>query len=240
MSATNDMEQQQRQRWNTYASNVDGLQSYESFLAQPGKRQIHALYRRQVRGKTILEVGCGAGHMITSLTQDDPGREITGLDLSAEMLKLAAARGCRSLVCGSGNELPFAENSFETVIAAAWVFRYLNPEQALKEVWRVLRPGGDFMFDIPLLCGTALEACAEAVRTPWRWRRAFQRPRLDLNPLSAQIWTKRLRTSGFTVVRTVGILELPFLSQRLHWAPLIENRFLQHGCLTLFHHARKP
>jgi SAM-dependent methyltransferase len=234
------LESQQQLRWNSYANSSSGLSDYEKWLALPGRRQIHELYRKHVSGKVILEVGCGAGHLMSTLLADDSSRQITGLDLSEGMLTLAAERGLSSLVQGSGNDLPFADHSFDTVVAAVWVFRYLDPERALAEARRVLRPGGQLLFDIPLNCGMFLEGLSEAVRHPARIKAAFRAQRLHLNPWSAGTWNRRLTAAGFCVEQTTGILELPFFSHRFNWAPLVRSRLIQHFCLSLFHKAKAP
>lgn len=237
---TSALESEQRRRWDDYGSSPDCLKDYEAWLASFGKSQLHLMYRQWVRGGKILEIGCGAGHLITALREDCSARDITGLDISAGMLKLAASRGCSSLVEGSASDLPFAEGSFDTVIAAVWVFRYLpDRERALREVRRVLRAGGELLFDVPLFTGAALEAVSEVVRCPLRWRHILRNARLRLNPISSRAWTKRLAASKFSVLRVAGVLELPWLTHRLRWAPVIENPLLQNLCLSVLYHAKR-
>ncbi len=231
-----EMEEQQRTRWNAYVSR-GGLVEYDDWLRTPGKQIVHELYRKRLKGRRVLEVGCGAGHLVRALEADDPAREITGLDLSQKMLDIAAARGVRSLVCGSGNNLPFPDGSFDAVVAAVWVFRYVEP-RALGEVRRVLRPNGQFMFDVPLFFGTALEACAATIKSPRRWKRHWNEARLHLNPPSPRTWEKRLVDAGFSINEVIGIIEIPFFTRRFAWSPCVTNPLACHLSLTCFYHAR--
>lgn len=88
-------------------------------------------------GRRILDLGCGKGRFAARLRS--AGARVVGLDLSASML--AAASGL-DRVRASARRLPFADGTFDAVVAVE-VFEHMAAIDAvLVEVRRVLRPGG--------------------------------------------------------------------------------------------------
>lgn len=76
-----------------------------------------------------------------------PGKDIVAIDLSREMLDAAQTRakcyhGCLSLQEADLQQLPFANESFDTVATASTLCSVANPLNGLREVYRVLKPGG--------------------------------------------------------------------------------------------------
>jgi demethylmenaquinone methyltransferase/2-methoxy-6-polyprenyl-1,4-benzoquinol methylase len=101
-------------------------------------------------GMRVLDVGCGTGDLtlIVARRLGDSGR-VVGLDLTPEMLIVArekvAASGLGSrieLVQGNALELPFPDASFDAVTAGFSLRNMADLDGALREMHRVLRPGG--------------------------------------------------------------------------------------------------
>ncbi len=120
----------------------------------------------QVGGR-ILEVGVGTG---ISLPDYAPGNRIVGVDISEPMLAKArervAALGLRhveALEVMDAEKLAFPDGSFDVVVAQYVVTAVPNPERALDEFARVLRPGGE----IVILSRVGAEAGLR--RTVERW-----------------------------------------------------------------------
>ena len=95
------------------------------------------------KGRT-LEVGIGTGR---NLEHYPAGVELTGIDVSARMLQRARRRAERlgravHLVVGDAQALPFADGSFDTVVATCVFCSVADPGRGLAEVRRVLKPGG--------------------------------------------------------------------------------------------------
>jgi SAM-dependent methyltransferase len=88
----------------------------------------------------VLEVGGGQGELAERI-QRELGAAVTFLDLSPGMVELARARGLEAQV-GDVQELPFADGSFETVVAAWMLYHAPDIDRALAEVARVLTTGG--------------------------------------------------------------------------------------------------
>jgi SAM-dependent methyltransferase len=93
----------------------------------------------------VLEVGCGNGNIWReNLDRIPPGWRITLTDLSAGMVEEArAVLGDRAdYVVTDVQELPFADESFDAVVANHMLFHVEDRARALGEIARVLRPGG--------------------------------------------------------------------------------------------------
>ncbi|HVX77783.1 MAG TPA: methyltransferase domain-containing protein [Bradyrhizobium sp.] len=100
-------------------------------------------------GGRVLEVGVGTG---ISLPLYSPNVRIFGTDISEEMLKKAKRRvtegdlkNIEGLAVMDAEKLEFPDNSFDVVMAQYVVTAVPNPEAALDEFARVLRPGGELI-----------------------------------------------------------------------------------------------
>lgn len=100
------------------------------------------------RGR-VLEIGFGCGSSLDAYPQE--GLELVGLDPNPGMLRRAAARTARApfrveLVQAGAERIPLPDQSFDTVVSH-WTLCSLNDRAgALREVRRVLRPGGRLLF----------------------------------------------------------------------------------------------
>jgi len=90
--------------------------------------------------KRLLEVGGGQGELAERIRRE-LGAEVTFLDLSPRMVELARARGLDALE-GDVQTLPFADRTFDTVVAAWMLYHVPDLDRALAEIARVLVPGG--------------------------------------------------------------------------------------------------
>lgn len=99
-------------------------------------------------GMSVLDLGCGPGVVACSLATEIPNGHVVGVDLSDELLSQAVANqrnlGVQNLSFMPGNiyDLSFDEGTFDFVYAR-FVFQHLkDPQAALKNIFRVLKPGG--------------------------------------------------------------------------------------------------
>jgi ubiquinone/menaquinone biosynthesis C-methylase UbiE len=108
--------------------------------------------------RAVLEIGVGTGRLLSKVRA--PMR--VGVDVSAEMLRWATTRGGLALVRADAHHLPFADASFDAVLAGKGAFRYLDPPRGFAECARVLRPGGRL-------------ALHQYAADTWTWRRLLGR-----------------------------------------------------------------
>ena len=98
---------------------------------------------------TVLDIGCGAGAM--SLMAAELGFKVTGTDASHEMLSQAQsnaqALGLSALfLTGSAEKPEFDDHSFSAVISRNVLWNLSEPEAALREYLRILKPGGTLFY----------------------------------------------------------------------------------------------
>ncbi|MDQ6876135.1 MAG: class I SAM-dependent methyltransferase [Candidatus Dormibacteraeota bacterium] len=105
---------------------------------------------RDVHGK-VLDVGCGAGSVAKAVKRERPDLEVFGCDLSQSAVEAAsAAPEGVDFRLATAEGLPFSDGELDFV----WIFDVLehvdDPDTVLREVARVLRPGGGFHIVLPL------------------------------------------------------------------------------------------
>lgn len=94
----------------------------------------------EVRGR-VLDVGFGTG---LSLPYYPPGAEVVGVDLSLPMLQHAPHSAER--IQANAEQLPFADESFDSATFSLCLCTIPDPERAVREAVRVVRPGGPMVF----------------------------------------------------------------------------------------------
>ena len=103
-------------------------------------------------GREVLEVGCGAGQCARWLGAR--GARTVGVDLSFRQLQHSrriddSAQLGVPTVCATATALPFADQRFDVVFSAFGALQFVHEAgRAVKEVARVLRPGGRFAFSV--------------------------------------------------------------------------------------------
>lgn len=100
-----------------------------------------------VRGRDVLELGCGAAQWTAALAQ--AGARAVGLDVSGAQLahaRAAAGGPPLALVQADAERVPFADASFDVVFGDHGAMSFCDPRRTVPEVARVLRPGGTLAF----------------------------------------------------------------------------------------------
>ncbi len=100
-------------------------------------------------GFTILDIGCGGGRTIATLAEKATHGKIHGIDYSPTSVAAARRYNARRIEAGqvdirhgTVSELPFADRTFDLVTAVETHYYWPDPVADLKEVLRVLKPGG--------------------------------------------------------------------------------------------------
>jgi 2-polyprenyl-3-methyl-5-hydroxy-6-metoxy-1,4-benzoquinol methylase len=115
---------------------------------------ISALVRRALSAGTVnqrvLDIGCCVGHLISGVRDAVPGVDYSALDCSQKAIEHAVRMysGIDFLVANA-NHIPYPPHHFDGVICAN-VWEHLpDPVRCLREIWRVLRPGGFLVISTP-------------------------------------------------------------------------------------------
>lgn len=100
-------------------------------------------------GDRVLEVGFGPGVAVRYLAETTPAGFIAGIDSSREMVAQASSRNARAIAegrvelqLGSADRLPYPDASFDTVLSINSLQVWPDPAAGLREIHRVLKPGG--------------------------------------------------------------------------------------------------
>jgi ubiquinone/menaquinone biosynthesis C-methylase UbiE len=93
-----------------------------------------------LRGKRVLDVGCGKGRFARVFMEQEPGAEIWGLDISEEMLRFVPPGMLTR--AGSMTELPFEDAFFDGAYATESLEHAVEIEKAVSEICRVVKPRG--------------------------------------------------------------------------------------------------
>lgn len=132
----------------TYAAEAEAEATHWWFV---GRRTLFSrLLERHAgdREARVLDVGTSTGTNLRLLT-DMGYRNVTGLDPSPEAIRFCAGKGLPPVREGSITAMPFADASFDLVLATDVVEHVDADQRAVDEVARVLRPGGTALFTVP-------------------------------------------------------------------------------------------
>lgn len=109
----------------------------------------HVASKKDLRGKSILEVGCGRGGGLDFIKTQLSPSQVTGLDLNHKAIEFCLDFHCQKnarFVQGDAQSLPFEDNAFDVILNVESSHRYPQPQSFFNEVYRVLKPGGNFLF----------------------------------------------------------------------------------------------
>jgi SAM-dependent methyltransferase len=114
-------------------------------------RMLSGILRDVAGSALILDVGCGDGSALAVAAAQNPHHRFAGFDWSADALR--QARGCGLSVVRSSvsPRLPVADGAADVVIMSELIEHLVDPDGAVAEVRRVLRPGGSLLLSTPNL-----------------------------------------------------------------------------------------
>lgn len=157
-------------------------------------------------GQRVLDVGCGTGTLAIMVKQAYPAVDLTGLDADEKVLTIARHKIARAGVSvtldhGLANDMPYPDATFDRVLSSL-VFHHLDVETkqaALGEIFRVLRPGGEFhLGDL----GAPIGLWARLIRP---LARRLEEAAANVDGLLPDM----LRRAGFDLVEESGYINAP-------------------------------
>ena len=213
------------------ASSVDppgasGASPLQEFYETPGvplrsgpdraQRQARMLAEmlRDVSGPAVIvDLGCGDGSALAVAAEHNPGHRIAGIDWSADALRQAQALGLTVVRAGvAGASLPVADGVADVVIMSELIEHLVDPDGAVAEVRRVLRPGGSLLLSTPNLAAWynrgLLALGIQPIFSEVSLRGVFGRPGRvvagHLRLFTRRALTEFLAASGFCCVTVAG------------------------------------
>jgi ubiquinone/menaquinone biosynthesis C-methylase UbiE len=103
------------------------------------------LYRKFKSGSTILDAGCGTGLISRSLNGT-----VVGLDINVWNLERARVHAPQvNFIAGDIENLPLTDGKFDTIVCTETLEHLKQPEKAIGELDRVLKPGGRLIGSVP-------------------------------------------------------------------------------------------
>lgn len=194
-------------------------------------------------GKRLLDIGCGSG--MNSVLAAFHGADVTGIDISPSLTRLAIRRaelngvGDRvRVMVTSAHDLPFAAASFDVVFGIA-ILHHLDLDAASREVHRVLKPGGRAIFQEPVRNSELVKRVRALI--PYRAPDVspYERPLTDaeLNAFSRGFVVSRTRVFSLPHVNLGAVL--PVVRDRIRPLYHIDRALLRRfPALTPFATAR--
>jgi SAM-dependent methyltransferase len=181
----------------------------------------------ELRGKTVLDYGCG--HGMASVVFARRGATVTGFDLSFEYVREAERRAEANQVAATflqadAEQLPFENNTFDAVWGSA-ILHHLDLEVAGRELFRILKPNGIAVFCEPWGENPLLNLAREHLPYPGKSRTPDEHPlrREDLAPLETIFGSVTIH--GYQLM---GMLNRAFRRERhgSNWLDVIDQRLL--------------
>src|SRR5215203_148263 len=175
-------------------------------------------------GESVIDIGCGPGFLCDEMAEavGENGR-VLGVDISDDLLTVARERNARSRLTyehGDAERLDQPEASFDVAVSVQTLEFLNDPDRAIAEMFRVLKPGGR-----ALILNTDWDRVAWYASDPDRMarvRRAWEAH--CAHPRLPQTLVTRLRRAGFTIA---ALSTFPIVNTRL------EPGTYSHGLLEL-------
>ncbi|MBN1231027.1 MAG: class I SAM-dependent methyltransferase [Anaerolineales bacterium] len=119
---------------------------YDWAIGQRDLREITALLELPTPGR-LLDLGGGTGRNAVQLQVQ--ARQLVLSDLSHSMLTQAKAKGLQILLQSSSSRLPFPDDCYERILVVDALHHFSDQQQALREMVRILKPGGILLIEEP-------------------------------------------------------------------------------------------
>jgi SAM-dependent methyltransferase len=154
----------------------------------------------------VLDVGCGDGHF-ASVTFTEPID--VGMDRwERDLVECATLRPAvyQELVLASATEMPFADESFQTIVSNSVLEHIPDVEMTVREIARVLKPGGEFAMTTPseyypeFLLGASLPRKLGIDKLGQLYGDFFNKISSHAHVDSPKVWTRRFDRCGLEVV----------------------------------------
>jgi ubiquinone/menaquinone biosynthesis C-methylase UbiE len=205
-------------KWDAIASGRRGQmnifapgETFQSYARKQSQLRGVAEFLGDLRGKHVLEYGCGLGHMATLLVRS--GAQVTSFDLSRRSVQVTRQRvelnneaGEAELTVAAGESLPFADESFDVIFGKA-ILHHLEADIGAGDLYRVLKPGGKAVFTEPMGMNPILNFVRDYVWYPKKTPRGADHPLLYEDIYA---WGAQFRDFHYREIELLSMLERGF------------------------------
>ncbi|MCH4553630.1 MULTISPECIES: bifunctional demethylmenaquinone methyltransferase/2-methoxy-6-polyprenyl-1,4-benzoquinol methylase UbiE [Aestuariibaculum] len=143
--------EQVTQMFDTISGDYDGLNRVISFGIDIKWRNKVVKIVKENNPDTILDIATGTGDLAINLAETNASK-IVGLDISSGMLEIGKEKVKKKgldnrieMILGDSEKMPFEDNTFDAITVSFGVRNFETLENGLKEILRVLKPGGTFV-----------------------------------------------------------------------------------------------
>jgi ubiquinone/menaquinone biosynthesis C-methylase UbiE len=162
--------------------------NYELSIAQ--KYFFDPIHRRMIRlilnsdikdPFKILDVGCGTGRLLRTISKIWPNAQLTGIDLSETMINTARELAPNyKFHISPAEKLPLEDQTFDIVLSSLTLHHWNNAEKGVQEIVRVLRPGGAFCLADHLGPKWAVRFFGPGTKTNYEIKQIFKKNGLEI------------------------------------------------------------
>lgn len=214
----------------------------EGYLSPGGPEEVDRVVAGiALAGKSLLDIGCGAGGIAMHLAQAHDAGHVTGFDVEAPVIETARARAAAkglservSFVLGVPGPLPFADAGFDVVFSKDALLHVPDKDALFAEIFRVLRPGGVFAASnwmighdgepsAEMKAYVAAEGLSFAMASPERYKAAMRRAgfvevaHVDRNPWYREVARGELaRLKGPLYDRVAAAVGNAYVDKNIH------------------------
>lgn len=172
-------------------------------------QKISEVYKNLIFNSPLLDLGCGFGEFAGVFF--DKQVEV-GIDINMEdLIRAKKTNKHKQLFMADARNLPFPQNKFATVISNSAIEHIPHPEKVIKEVYRVLKPGGVFIYTVPTvelnknLFYPELFRKIGLKRLRSLYIKYYHKVFKHVNIFPVDKWTNITKRAGFEIVSCKGI-----------------------------------
>ena len=151
-----DIEEKTKNQFDEWAQTYDGC-VWNLYFEKAIKYALNMIELKE--NSVILDLGCGTGELGLTAVQGNKIKKAVGIDLSFEMIKKANSKQRKNnisaekleYIIGKANEIKFPDSHFDVVFCLNSFHHYLNPNDVISEIHRVLKNDGFFILLDPFI-----------------------------------------------------------------------------------------
>lgn len=212
---------------------LDGKDTSTFVQAQKNLTDYCLLKLPELKDKVVLEIGCGNGVQSLYIYQQHTPKSLTGVDLGDGNILIAneltghiPPENIKFMVDDAQNLVNVEDNSVDIVINIESAFHYPDKPAFIREIHRVLKPGGHFLI-------ADILAKSEKKKNPlWLWKR-----RMELNHWPLLKYLESIKQTGLNLLISEDITHsvIKGFKKYKHWiSDLKETHFIERILLSIF------